>query len=221
MLCQACQGSCPWGIQGNNIWQFSCDSNLDSPCTLITSISSVLYVTITKFTASDTDEKTSSKFLCFEIQKGVLNKIHGVYYITEDSSDAVDIEASNIEAPEDGWWFPNCVLVVAGTKLSIGGRYLHPPNMTLSQSKLAAHICLMGGYSQILISVMFWLFPLSSIRLQTRALILTENRENEMSDHHPCALASALPKNWNIMQRGWIYHGLWGLIHYPYLRWPY
>ena len=83
----------------------------------------MLYVTITKFTASDTDEKTSSKFLCFEILKGVPNKIHDAYYITEDSYDAVDIEASNTEAPEYGWWFPNCVIVVAGTKLSIGGRY--------------------------------------------------------------------------------------------------
>ena len=44
-----------------------------------------------------------------------------MYYTTEDSSDAVDIEVSTTKAPEGGWWFPNCVLVVNGTKISMGG----------------------------------------------------------------------------------------------------
>ena len=92
----------------------------------------MLNFTITKFTKSDKDEKAHSKFPFFDILKGVSNNIHGVYYTTEDSYDAVGIEASNIEAPEDGWWCPICVLVVAGTKLYMGGRYLHPPKMNLS-----------------------------------------------------------------------------------------
>ena len=33
----------------------------------------------------------------------------------------MDIEASNTEDPEDGWWCQNCVIVVAGTKPSVGG----------------------------------------------------------------------------------------------------
>ena len=64
---------------------------------------------------------TPSNFPWFDIIKGVSNNIHGMYYKTEDSYDAVDIKASNTEAPEDGWWCPNFVLVVAGTKLSMGG----------------------------------------------------------------------------------------------------
>ena len=131
-----------------------------------------------------------------------------------------NIEASNTEDPEDVWWRPNCVLVVAGTKISMGGRYLYPPKTTLSESKLAACIYLMGGSAQIFISVMFSFWPLSRIRLQTRALILTANQGKVMSEHHPCALASLVPKIWNSMQRGWMNHGLWGLLHYPYRRWP-
>ena len=61
----------------------------------------MLNVTISKFTASNIDEKNPSKFLLFDIQKGVLNNIHGMYYTTEDASDAVDTKASNKEAPED------------------------------------------------------------------------------------------------------------------------
>ena len=115
----------------------------------------MLNVTIPKLNAIDTDENTPSKYPCFDILKGVSNNIHGVYYTTNDSSDAVDIEASNTEAPEDGWWCSKCVLVMACTKLSMGGRYLHPPKMTLSQSKLAACIFLVGDSDDILISVMF------------------------------------------------------------------
>ena len=59
----------------------------------------MLNVTIINFAASDTDEKTSSKFPYFDILKGVSNKIHGVYYTTEDSYDVVDIKASTTEAP--------------------------------------------------------------------------------------------------------------------------
>ena len=61
----------------------------------------MINVIIPKFTARNIDEKNPSKFLLFDIQKGVLNNIHGIYYTTEDASDAVDIEASNKEAPED------------------------------------------------------------------------------------------------------------------------
>ena len=96
-------------------------------------------------------------------------------YTTEDSSDAVDIEASNTEAPEDGWWCPNCMIAVAGNKLCLGGSYLHPPKFIVSWSKLANRIFLMGVSAQILISVMFSLWPLSKICLQKRDLILTEN----------------------------------------------
>ena len=83
---------------------------------------------------------------------------------------------------------------MAGTKLFMGVSYLHPPNMNPSKSKSEAHIYLMGGSAQILISMMFSLFPLSMISLQTRALILTANRGKTISEHHSCALASAVPK---------------------------
>ena len=76
---------------------------MESSYTPATSLSSMLNVTIPKLTASDTDENTPSKFPCFEIQKWVSKNIHSVYYTTEDESNAVDIEASNTEAPEDGW----------------------------------------------------------------------------------------------------------------------
>ena len=92
-----------------------------------TIFSSIPNVAIPKFTASDTDEKTPYNFSCFEIQKGMSNNIHGVYYTTDNASDAVDIEASNTEAPEDGWWCPNCVLVVAGTNTSTGGTLFASP----------------------------------------------------------------------------------------------
>ena len=69
----------------------SCCSNLESSCTPTTSLSSILNVTIPKLTVSDTDEKTPSKFPCFEIQKGVSNNIHVLYYTTEDAYDVVDI----------------------------------------------------------------------------------------------------------------------------------
>ena len=64
----------------------------------------MLNVTIPKFTASDTNEKPPSKFPCFDIIKGVSNNINGVYYTTEDSYDAMDIEAYNTETPKEGWW---------------------------------------------------------------------------------------------------------------------
>ena len=115
----------------------------------------MLNVTITKFTASDTDEKTPSKFPWFEIIQGVSNNIKIVYYTTDDSSYAVDIKAFNTEAQEDGLWRSKCVLVVAGAKISMGGRYLQPPKVTVIQSKLEAHICMMGGCAHILIFVMF------------------------------------------------------------------
>ena len=145
MVCQAYQGSFTWGSQGKHSWLFSCGSNLDSYCTPTTSISSMLHVTIPKFTGIDTDKKTPSKFPWFDILKWVSNNIHGVYYTTDNSSDLVDIEVSNTEAPEYIWWCPNCVLVVAGTKIYMGGRYLHLPTMTFRQSNLAAGICLIGG----------------------------------------------------------------------------
>ena len=62
----------------------------------------MMNVTITKFIASETNNKTPSKFPCFEILKGVSNNINGVYYTMEDSYDAVDTEASKTEAPEYG-----------------------------------------------------------------------------------------------------------------------
>ena len=80
----------------------------------------MLHVTIPKFTGIDTDKKTPSKFPWFDILKWVSNNIHGVYYTTDNSSDPVDIEVSNTEAPEYIWWCPNCVLVVAGTKIYMG-----------------------------------------------------------------------------------------------------
>ena len=63
----------------------------------------MINVTTPKFTASNTDEKTSSKFAYFKILKGVSNNIHGVYHTPEYSYGVVDIEASKLEAPEDGW----------------------------------------------------------------------------------------------------------------------
>ena len=55
----------------------------------------MLNVTITKFTASDTDENNPFNFSCYEIIKGAPNNTHVVHDTTEDLSDAVDIEASN------------------------------------------------------------------------------------------------------------------------------
>ena len=93
----------------------------------------MLNITITKLTASYSDEKTPSKFPCFDNQKGVSKHIHDVYYTTEDASDEVGINLSNTKAPVDGWCCSNYVLFVAGTKKSMKGCYLHPPKMTLRQ----------------------------------------------------------------------------------------
>ena len=56
----------------------------------------------------------------------------------------MDIEASNTKAPEDGWLCPKCVIVVAGTKPSVGGGLFASPQSD-SQSVKVGGLYLSDG----------------------------------------------------------------------------
>ena len=181
----------------------------------------MLNFTIPKFTTSDTYEKTSSKFPWFDILKEVSNIIHGVYYTMEDSSYAVYIKAYNTEAPEYRWWCPNCVLVVAGTKLSMGGVIFTLPRWP----SVSQRWWLVSVWWEVLPRYWFmWCFHFShyqgyACRQGPWYWLQTKERKFQSIIH--THWRQRYQKNWNSMQIGWIYHGLWGLLHSLYWRWTY
>ena len=73
----------------------------------------------------------SFKFRCgSQVQSGMENPTPGVFfesYNATDMSEAIYVIVPGEKAPMDGWWFPYCMIVVAGSKNTTAGMFWENP----------------------------------------------------------------------------------------------